>query len=153
MARILIEEDLFNREFVRKWVNWREYLAAERTDLPQTFDGFVTALKELYAPFTPEYAESETGVRADQIVAAARAIGRAGTRFSTHNWRAAASGNLWGWQITRCLYLLVVLTGSFGAVGGVNMHVTNKFVPKHPNPPPPPEGGADPPDPVLAKSS
>jgi anaerobic selenocysteine-containing dehydrogenase len=32
-----------------------------------------------------------------------------------------------------------VLTGSIGTVGGVNMHVTNKFVPKHPNPPPPPE--------------
>jgi anaerobic selenocysteine-containing dehydrogenase len=46
---------------------------------------------------------------------------------------------LWGWQITRCLYLLVVLTGSLGEVGGVNMHVTNKFVPKHPNPPPPPD--------------
>ena len=138
IARILLEEDLINREFVRKWVNWREYLAAERPDLPQTFDAFVTALKELYAQFTPEFAEAETGVRADQIVAAARAIGRAGTRFATHNWRAAASGNLWGWQITRCLYLLVVLTGSLGTVGGVNMHVTNKFVPKHPNPPPPP---------------
>jgi len=139
IARILIEEDLFNREFVRKWVNWRQYLEAERPDLPQTFDGFVTALKELYGQFTPEYAEAETGVRAAQIVEAARAIGRAGTRFATHNWRAAASGNLWGWQITRCLYLLVVLTGSLGAVGGVNMHVTNKFVPKHPNPPPPPD--------------
>jgi anaerobic selenocysteine-containing dehydrogenase len=108
IARILLEEDLFNREFVRKWVNWREYLAAERPDLPQTFDAFVSALKQLYAQFTPEYAEAETGVRADQIVAAAHAIGRAGTRFATHNWRAAASGNLWGWQITRCLYLLVV---------------------------------------------
>ena len=32
-----------------------------------------------------------------------------------------------------------MLTGSLGEVGGVNMHVTNKFVPKHPNPPPPPE--------------
>ena len=63
----------------------------------------------------------------------------AGHRFSTHSWRAAAAGNLWGWQITRCLYLLVVLTGSVGTVGGVNLHVTNKFVPKHPNPPPAPE--------------
>jgi anaerobic selenocysteine-containing dehydrogenase len=101
-----------------------------------TFDSFVTALMDLYAEFTPEYAEAESGVPAARIVEAARAIGRAGTRFATHNWRAAASGNLWGWQITRCLYLLVVLTGSLGEVGGVNMHVTNKFVPKHPNPPP-----------------
>jgi anaerobic selenocysteine-containing dehydrogenase len=139
IARILIEEDRFNREFVRRWVNWRAYLEAERPDLPRTFDGFVTALRELYAQFTPEFAEAETGVPAARIVEAARAIGDAGTRFATHSWRAAASGNLWGWQITRCLYLLVVLTGSLGEVGGVNLHVTNKFVPKHPNPPPPPQ--------------
>ena len=139
IARILLEENLYNAEFVRKWVNWRQFLAHERPDLPETFEAFITALKEQYARFTPEFAEAETGVPAKQIVEAARAIGRAGTRFATHNWRAAASGNLWGWQITRCLYLLVVLTGSLGTVGGVNMHVTNKFVPKHPNPPPPPE--------------
>ncbi len=138
IARILIHERLFNSEFVRRWVNWPDYMKAERPDLPQTFDGFITALEQLYAQFTPEFAEAETGVPAAQIVEAAHAIARAGTRFAAHNWRAAASGNLWGWQITRCLYLLVVLTGSLGAIGGVNMHVTNKFVPKHPNPPPPP---------------
>jgi anaerobic selenocysteine-containing dehydrogenase len=139
IARILIEEDLFNRDFVRRWVNWGAYLDAERPDLPRTFESFVAALREQYAAFTPEFAEAETGVPAGRIVEAAHAIARAGTRFATHNWRAAASGNLWGWQITRCLYLLVVLTGSLGTVGGVNMHVTNKFVPKHPNPPPPPQ--------------
>jgi anaerobic selenocysteine-containing dehydrogenase len=139
IARILLDEELYNRDFVRKWVNWRAYLRAERPELPETFDAFIAALKELYAQFTPEFAEAETGVPAAKIVEVARAIARAGTRFATHNWRAAASGNLWGWQITRCLYLLVVLTGSLGAVGGVNMHVTNKFVPKHPNPPPPPQ--------------
>lgn len=139
IARILLEEGLFNREFVRKWVNWRAYLANQRPDLPQTFDAFIGALTELYATSTPEFAEGETGIAAEHIVEAARAIGRAGTRFAAHNWRAAASGNLWGWQITRCVYLLVVLTGSIGTFGGVNMHVANKFVPKHPNPPPPPE--------------
>ena len=139
MARILLEEGLYNREFLRKWVNWRAYLAALRPDLPQEFDSFIVALKEEYARFTPEFAAAETGVDASKIVEAARAIGRAGTRFATHNWRAASAGNLWGWQITRCLYLLVVLTGSLGEVGGMNMHVTNKFVPRHPNPPPPPE--------------
>jgi anaerobic selenocysteine-containing dehydrogenase len=139
IARILLEEELYDREFVRKWVNWRAYLAHARPDLPVTFDAFVGALTEEYAQFTPEFAEAESGVPAQRIRDAARAIARAGTRFSAHNWRAAASGNLWGWQITRCLYLLVVLTGSLGTVGGMNMHVTNKFVPKHPNPPPPPQ--------------
>ena len=89
--------------------------------------------------FTPEYAEIETGVPAEQVIQAAEAIAAAGTAFSTHSWRAAAAGHLWGWQITRCLYLLVVLMGAIGEPGGVNLHVTNKFVPKHPNPPPPPD--------------
>jgi anaerobic selenocysteine-containing dehydrogenase len=138
-VRILLEENLFDRDFVRTWVNWRDYLRAERPELPETFESFVVALRELYAPFTPEYAAEETGVPAARIVEAAHAIARAGHAFATHSWRAAASGNLWGWQITRCLYLLVVLTGSVGTPGGVNLHVTNKFVPKHPNPPPAPE--------------
>ena len=107
--------------------------------MPATFESFIATLKAEYAQFTPEYAAEETGVSAERIVEAAQAIGRAGNRFATHSWRAAAAGNLWGWQITRCLYLLVVLTGSIGTVGGMNLHVTNKFVPKHPNPPPPPE--------------
>ena len=139
IAKYLLDGELYDREFVRTWVNWEEYLAAERPDLPPTFDSFATALKELYARFTPEFAAQETGVPAERIVEAARAIAAAGNRFSTHSWRAAAAGNLWGWQITRCLYLLVVLTGSVGSVGGVNLHGTNKFTPKHPNPPPPPE--------------
>ncbi len=139
IARILLDEDHFDRDFVRRWVDWRTYLQIERPDLPLAFESFVQALKELYAPFTPEYAERETGVPAARIVDAAHAIARAGNRFSTHSWRAAAAGNLWGWQITRCLYLLVVLTGSVATEGGVNLHVSNKFVPNHPMPPPPPQ--------------
>ena len=139
MVNVLLHEELFDREFVRTWVDWRTYLRAERPDLPLTFDSFIVALKALYADFTPEFAAEETGVDASRIVEAARAIGRAGSRFSTHNWRSAAAGNLWGWQITRCLYLLVVLTGSVATEGGVGLHLSNKFVPKHPTTPPPPE--------------
>jgi anaerobic selenocysteine-containing dehydrogenase len=139
MVKVLLDEELYDREFVRTWVDWRGYLRAERPDLPLTFEHFIAALKELYAPFTPAFAADETGVGAAQIVEAARAIGRARGTFSTHNWRSAAAGNLWGWQITRCLYLLVVLTGSVGTKGGVGLHLSNKFVPKHPTSPPPPD--------------
>ena len=132
IVRILLVENLYDREFVRRWVNWQAYLRAERPDLPETFESFVLALHELYSAFTPEFAAEETGVPAERILQAARAIASAGNRFATHSWRAASAGNLWGWQITRCLYLLVVLTGSVGSVGGVNLHVTNKFVPEHP---------------------
>jgi anaerobic selenocysteine-containing dehydrogenase len=131
MVNVILNEDLYDRDFMRAWVDWRGALRASRPDLPLTFDSFIVLLKELYAPFTPEFAAEETGVRAAQIVESARAIGRARGAFSTHNWRSAAAGNLWGWQITRCLYLLVVLTGSVGTKGGVGLHLSNKFVPKH----------------------
>jgi len=138
IARHLIDTGKYNREFVRRWVNWDAYLAASHLNLPRTFESFEAALKEEYAQFTPEFAEAETGIPAAKIIEAAEAIASAGTAFSTHSWRAAAAGHLWGWQITRCLYLLVVLMGAIGETGGVNLHQTNKFVPKHPNPPPPP---------------
>jgi anaerobic selenocysteine-containing dehydrogenase len=138
IAKRLLESKGYNRDFVRRWVNWETYLEQCRPELPRTFEAFESALIDEYRQFTPEYAEAETGVAAQQIVAAADAVAAAGTAFSTHSWRAAAAGHLWGWQITRCLYLLVVLMGAIGERGGVNLHVTNKFVPKHPNPPPPP---------------
>jgi len=139
IAKYLIDTGKYNRAFVQRWVNWDTYLKACRPDLPLTFEAFEQALKQEYEQFTPEYAEMESGVPAHKILEAAEAIAEAGTAFSTHSWRAAAAGHLWGWQITRCLYLLVVLMGAIGEKGGVNLHVTNKFVPKHPNPPPAPE--------------
>jgi anaerobic selenocysteine-containing dehydrogenase len=138
IAKWMLDHEAYDREFMRRWVNWREYLVSERPDLPRTFDSFIAALREEYARFTPEFAESESGVAAARIVEAAKAIAAAGDRFATHIWRGAASGNLWGWQVARCLYLLVAMTGSVGSVGGVNLHLTNKFVPKAPLPPSPP---------------
>ena len=131
MVNVILDEDLYDREFMRAWVDWRGYLRAARPDLAPTFDNFIVALKDLYARFTPAFAADETGVPAELIIESARAVGRAHGTFSTHNWRSAAAGNLWGWQITRCLYLLVVLTGSVGTKGGVGLHLSNKFVPRH----------------------
>ena len=138
IANVILHENLYDDAFMRVWVDWRGYLRADRPDLAVTFDNFILSLKQLYAQFTPEFAAAETGVDAAQLVTAARAIGRARGAFSTHSWRSAAAGNLWGWQITRCVYLLVVLTGSVGTKGGVGLHLSNKFVPKHPTTPPAP---------------
>ena len=77
MVNVLLDEKLYDREFLRTWVDWRGYLRADRPDLSLTFDNFIVSLKELYAPFTPAFAAGETGVEAAQIVDAARAIGRA----------------------------------------------------------------------------
>jgi anaerobic selenocysteine-containing dehydrogenase len=185
MAKIIIEEKLYNEKFLKDWVNWREALielrklarrdsppseggvAAASADgvvlssgqtsisgsnepenhpafaKPQapllrkegslddelTFDHFLAELSSFYAEYTPEFAEKESGVAAATIIDVARQIGRAGTRFSCHNWRSAGAGNLGGWAVARCLHFLNVLTGSVGTVGGTLPSAWNKFKP------------------------
>ncbi|HVB61662.1 MAG TPA: molybdopterin-dependent oxidoreductase [Ktedonobacteraceae bacterium] len=129
MARILLLENLYNRDYMRRWVNWREFLAAEYPGEPQTFDRFIELLIELYAEFTPAFAAQESGLAEDTIIDIARQIGQAGTAFAAHTWRAASAGNLGGWQVSRALWFLSVLTGSIGTPGGTAPYSWNKFVP------------------------
>lgn len=128
MAWVILSEDRFDREFVRRWVNWEDFLRDERSESPCTFEAFIETIKEIYSEFTPEFAESECGVPADKIVAIAREIADAGSAFASHVWRSAASGNLGGWQVARALMFLNVLTGSVGTEGGVLPNTWNKFV-------------------------
>jgi anaerobic selenocysteine-containing dehydrogenase len=137
MARVLVTERLYDRAFVERWVNWEEYLREERPDLPATFDAFHRALEELYAEYTPEFAERESGVAAATIVEVARAIGAAGGALATHIWRNTAAGNLGGWQVARALELLVVLMGAVGTPGGTAPSAWNKAIPAPPMMPPP----------------
>ncbi|HSR50557.1 MAG TPA: molybdopterin-dependent oxidoreductase [Acidobacteriota bacterium] len=128
MARVLLVEDLIDRDFLRDWVNWEDYLAAHSA-VGGTFEDFLRLLAEDYAEFTPELAEEESGVPAATVVEVARRIGRAGSRFATHNWRSASSGNLGGWTVSRALHFLNVLTGSVGTPGGTLPSAWNKFKP------------------------
>ena len=129
MAKIIITERLFNEKFLRDWVNWRDSLAELNPDIEQTFENFIAELETRYAEYTPEFGEKESGVPAATIVDVARQIGRAGTRFSCHNWRSAGAGNLGGWAVARCLHFLSVLTGSVGTEGGTSPSAWNKFKP------------------------
>src|SRR5438105_8167473 len=138
MASVLIRERLWDRDFVRRWVNWEEYLREERRGLPVSFETFERSLGDLYARYTPEFAEDESGVPAATIVEVARAIGRAGSALATHVWRNAAAGNLGGWQVARALELIVVLMGAVATPGGTAPNAWHKAVPEPPLMPPPP---------------
>ncbi|MGH7277534.1 MAG: molybdopterin dinucleotide binding domain-containing protein, partial [Candidatus Rokuibacteriota bacterium] len=137
IAHILVRDRLYDREFVRRWVNWDEYLREERPDAPVTLESFEQALLELYAEFTPEFAERESGVAAATIVEVAHSIGRAGSALATHIWRNTAAGNLGGWQVARALELLVVLMGAVSTPGGTAPSAWNKAIPAPPLMPPP----------------
>ncbi|MDQ7063339.1 MAG: molybdopterin-dependent oxidoreductase [candidate division KSB1 bacterium] len=130
MAKILLDKDLYNETFLRNWVNWQDYMRHEQPDKEVTFENFIESLREFYKEYTPEFAEKESGVPAATIIEVAHEIARAGTRFATHNWRSAGSGNLGGWAVSRALHFLNVLTGSVGTVGGTLPNAWSKFKPK-----------------------
>lgn len=129
MAKIILEEGLYNRDFMENWVNWKDFLKAKHPKDPETFETFIEKLIETYAEFTPEYAAEEAGIDPEVVRDVARKIAAAGTSFASHNWRSAGSGNLGGWQVARTLHFLTVLTGSVGTVGGTSPNAWNKFKP------------------------
>src|SRR5437870_7987047 len=82
MAHVVVREKLYDREFVRRWVNWDEYRREERPELPVTFESFERALDELNRHFAPEFAEAESGVAGATIVEVAREIGPDGSALA-----------------------------------------------------------------------
>ncbi len=138
IANHLIQERLYDREFVRRYWNWHEFMVAERPKLEPTFDSFEKVLGQIYAMYSFAFAERESGVPASVIQEVARLVAAAGPRLSTHNWRSAAAGNLGGWQVTRTLFLLNALMGAVGVPGGTFPNAWNKFVPKPIHTPPHP---------------
>ena len=130
IANEMIQTGAYNRDFVRRWWNWEEYLDQETPGGEPSFEAFETRLRELYANYTFEYAAAESGVDERVLREVAAIVAGAGTRLSSHVWRSAAAGNLGGWQVSRCLFLLNALTGAVATEGGVFPNAWNKFVPK-----------------------
>ena len=149
IANYLIQNDLYNREFVRRWWNWEEYLNSSefRADSqvrkvglpPLTFEGFELELKRLYSSYTFEFAAHESGVDAKAIEEIAKLVATAGTRFSSHNWRSVTSGVSGGWTVARALFMINALLGAVATEGGVFPNAWNKFVPRPIYTPPHPQ--------------
>ncbi len=145
IARHLIVTKQYDRDFVRRWVDWQEFLrsAPKAPGMPElpvgsgSFEDFERCLEVLYDEFTFERAAAEAQVPVERIEQAARWVAEAGSRLSAHTWRAASIGNRGGWQVARCLFFLNVLTGSVGTEGGTAMNGWNKFVPAPFKKPPP----------------
>ncbi len=132
IANHLLTTGQYNREFVRKWVNWEEYLKSQtpNSKLQMTFEQFEAAIKEHYAKYTFEYAEKESGVEARILRGIAEDVAKCGGKLASHNWRSAGAANLGGWQVARCLFFLNVLTGSVGVEGGTSANGWDKYVPR-----------------------
>ncbi len=147
IANYLIQNDLYNKEFVRKWVNWQETLEAiadlrlaindstlqssiVNRQSSMNFDLFDRVLKDLYAEFTFERAAEEAQIPIERIIETADYVAKCDGKLATHTWRSASIGNLGGWQVARTLFFLNVLTASVGTPGGTSANSWNKFVPE-----------------------
>jgi anaerobic selenocysteine-containing dehydrogenase len=136
MVALILREGLADKEFLERWTNWRAtapHLDPEG-DSPLgedcSFEEFYDALTRHYGQrYTLERAQEASGVPVDLIAEVGRKAGRAGRRLATHIWRNAASGNLGGWQISRALLFLNVVTGSIGCEGGTSPHGWHKMKP------------------------
>jgi anaerobic selenocysteine-containing dehydrogenase len=157
MANHLLTTGRWDKEFVRRWVNWETVLEvapgfaedAEVLEIAKQakaryaqdgtwyFEDFERLLLALYREYTIERAAEESQVDAERIREAAEHVARSLGRVAGHTWRSATMGNEGGWQVARSLFFLSVLTGSVATEGGTGLNSWNKFVPKPFKSPPP----------------
>ena len=123
IANHLIQTNTYNKDFVRRWVNWQESLQAVKDgklvikdeDLKSEiyalkspigddqFELFDRVLKDLYAEYTFERAAEESQVPIERI----HRNGRNMSQTATAGWPPThgappASATLGGWQVSRC---------------------------------------------------
>ncbi len=101
MAHVILKENLYNRQFIQ-----------ERTE---NFEEFTKSMEQ----FTPEYAETISGVNRDLIVQAARLYGRA--KNAAIYWALGIPEHAHGTANALSLINLALLTGQIGRQGtGLN---------------------------------
>ncbi len=131
----ILNEGKVNRDFVRRWLNWevmmdnRKYLEfmvekgyISKVPAGNDFESFLDMLKELYAPYTLEYAVKETHVPAYKLEQLYEMFIWAGEAISSYFWRATAAGNRGGWVSGRTGYLALAMRGAIGPEGGTFFH-------------------------------
>ncbi|MEW6698130.1 MAG: molybdopterin-dependent oxidoreductase [Bacillota bacterium] len=100
LMNLIIKEGLYDRNFVERWV-----------------EGFAE-LKKFVEPYTPEWAEQETGIPAQEIISLAREAGAAKPAVIFHyGYRSSHYTN--EIYIRRSLIMLNALMGSIEAPGGL----------------------------------
>jgi formate dehydrogenase major subunit len=97
VMNVIIEEDLVDRDYVRK-----------RTENYE-------ALRDTVARYAPEQAAKICGVEADTIREVARAFGKA--KSAVVFWGMGISQHVYGTNNSRCLIALALLTGNIGKPG------------------------------------
>jgi thiosulfate reductase / polysulfide reductase chain A len=100
VINVLLRENLYDRKFVEEWISDLEVLV-----------DFIT-------PYTPEWAEKETGIDAAGIIAFARELAQAAPSVIWHpGWMTARYSD--SFYMSRTAYIINSLLGAIGAKGGL----------------------------------
>ncbi len=135
LANRILNENMVDKKFVKKWFNWEtlmndsEHLnfmleKGQITKLPagRDFESYLELLKDMYSPYTLEYAVKETHIPAYKLEQLYDMFIWAGDAISTYIWRATAAGNRGGWMSGRAAYFAIGLRGAIGTEGGTFFH-------------------------------
>ncbi|MDD5372547.1 MAG: molybdopterin-dependent oxidoreductase [Sulfurimonas sp.] len=135
LTQRILNENKVDKAFVKKWINWEVFLDNKKylefmvkkgyiSKVPagDDFDTYLAVLKELYSPYTLDFAVKETHVPAYKLEALYDMFIWAGTSISTYFWRASAAGNRGGWMGGRTGYFALALRGAIGPEGGTFFH-------------------------------
>jgi thiosulfate reductase/polysulfide reductase chain A len=102
VIHILLNENLYNATFASKWIK----------DLD--------VLDQIVQPYTPEWAQEETGIPAHEIVDFAQDLAKAAPSVIWHpGWMNARYYD--SFYMSRTIYIINALLGSIGAKGGLPM--------------------------------
>jgi len=100
VINVIVTEKLYDRQFVKEWI--------------KDFD----QLKEFVAPYTPEFAEKETGASASALRTFVRQFAKAAPSVIWHpGWMTARYGD--SFHVCRTAYIINALMGAIGAKGGL----------------------------------
>jgi anaerobic selenocysteine-containing dehydrogenase len=135
VASHLLKTRQIDEPFLRRWFNWDVYLTNRHPDRPVTFENFLDACEADYAEYTPLFAATEARVPVQQIEQLVELVAGCEGKLAAHIWRSAAAGNEGGWQVARCLWFVLALTGSIGGPGGTSPNGWDKFIPHGPDMP------------------
>ncbi|MEW6007458.1 MAG: molybdopterin-dependent oxidoreductase, partial [bacterium] len=100
MANVIFQNGLADKEFINQWTNY----PADR-------------LEEYLKQYTPEYAENESGVKAEDIRRIAIEFAKCAPRCTTYSYRGP-SMHLNGSYNEKCIFLLNVIVGNIDKEGG-----------------------------------
>ncbi len=88
IVKRLIDTGRYNREFVRRWVNWEQYLEAKHRLCLERSRRSRRLSRKSTSSSRRNSRKPKPALPAARILEAADAIASAGSAFATHSWRA-----------------------------------------------------------------